>query len=145
MVDRQHVARAEAAAEKCLVLLKNDEHLLPLKKDARVAVIGEFAARSRYQGAGSSMVNAAQVDDTLPMLDEFFPARVGFAQGFERLDAANDALADEAVQLAKGYEEPETVAFINGVLGSFVRGELAQEAETTAEVLAPAEEGCTEG
>ena len=83
------------------MLLKNDKHLLPLKKDARVAVIGEFAARSRYQGAGSSMVNAAQVDDTLPMLDEFFPARVGFAQGFERLDAANDALADEAVQLAK--------------------------------------------
>ena len=97
---KQHQA-AEAAAEKCLVLLKNDEHLLPLKKDARVAVIGEFAARSRYQGAGSSMVNAAQVDDTLPLLDEFFPARVGFAQGFERLDAANDALADEAVQLAK--------------------------------------------
>ena len=97
---KQHQA-AEAAAEKCIVLLKNDEHLLPLKKDARVAVIGEFAARSRYQGAGSSMVNAAQVDDTLPMLDEFFPARVGFAQGFERLDAANDALADEAVQLAK--------------------------------------------
>lgn len=97
---KQHQA-AEAAAEKCLVLLKNDEHLLPLKKDARVAVIGEFAARSRYQGAGSSMVNAVQVDDTLPLLDEFFPARVGFAQGFERLDAANDALADEAVQLAK--------------------------------------------
>lgn len=97
---KQHQA-AEAAAEKCLVLLKNDEHLLPLKKDARVAVIGEFAARSRYQGAGSSMVNAAQVDDTLPMLDEFFPARVGFAQGFERLDTPNDALADEAVQLAK--------------------------------------------
>ena len=67
---KQHQA-AEAAAEKCLVLLKNDEHLLPLKKDARVAVIGEFAARSRYQGAGSSMVNAAQVDDTLPLLDEF--------------------------------------------------------------------------
>lgn len=66
-----------------------------------MAVIGEFAARSRYQGAGSSMVNAAQVDDTLPLLDEFFPARVGFAQGFERLDAPNDALADEAVQLAK--------------------------------------------
>lgn len=97
---KQHQA-AEAAAEKCLVLLKNDKHLLPLKKDARVAVIGEFAARSRYQGAGSSMVNAAQVDDTLPLLDEFFPARLGFAQGFERLDIANDALADEAVQLAK--------------------------------------------
>ena len=29
---------------------------------------------------------------------------------------------NEAVQLAKSFEEPETVAFINGVLGGFVRG-----------------------
>lgn len=28
---------------------------------------------------------------------------------------------DEAVELAKGYEDAEVVAFINGVLGSFVR------------------------
>ena len=28
---------------------------------------------------------------------------------------------NEAVNLAKKYEEPETVSFINGVLGSFVR------------------------
>ena len=31
---------------------------------------------------------------------------------------------DEAVELAKGYEEPEVVSFINGVLGGFFRGEL---------------------
>jgi N utilization substance protein B len=31
---------------------------------------------------------------------------------------------NEAVELARAYEEPETVPFINGVLGSFVRGEL---------------------
>ena len=30
---------------------------------------------------------------------------------------------NEAVELAKGYEEPETVSFINGILGSFVRGD----------------------
>ena len=28
---------------------------------------------------------------------------------------------NEAVEIAKKYEEPETVSFINGVLGSFVR------------------------
>lgn len=32
--------------------------------------------------------------------------------------------ANEAVELAKGYEEPETVSFINGILGSFFRGEI---------------------
>ena len=72
------------------------------------------------------------------------------------VQVSDKARQEQAVQLAKGYEEPETVAFINGVLGSFGRGELAQEAEPTAEaeavssetpgeVLAPSEEGCAEG
>ena len=48
---------------------------------------------------------------------------------------------NEAVELAKGYEEPETVAFINGVLGSFVRGEVEPEAEAEeASAEAPADE-----
>ncbi len=38
----------------------------------------------------------------------------------------NGAAINEAVQIAKKYDEPETVAFINGVLGSFVREELPQ-------------------
>ena len=36
------------------------------------------------------------------------------------------AAINEAVELAKKYEEPETVPFINGVLGSFVKGEAAE-------------------
>jgi N utilization substance protein B len=39
------------------------------------------------------------------------------------------AAINEAVELSKGYEEAETVAFINGILGSFVRGELGVELE----------------
>ena len=39
-------------------------------------------------------------------------------------DVPNAAAVNEAVELAKGYEEPETVAFINGILGSFLRGEI---------------------
>ena len=37
----------------------------------------------------------------------------------------NAAAINEAVELAKKYEDADTVAFINGVLGGFVRGELA--------------------
>lgn len=41
---------------------------------------------------------------------------------------------DEAVELAKGYEDAEVVAFINGVLGGFYRGEVeAAEAPAEAE------------
>ena len=42
-------------------------------------------------------------------------------------DVPAGAAINEAVELAKGYDEPETVAFINGVLGAFVRGEAAAE------------------
>lgn len=53
------------------------------------------------------------------------------------MDVPASAAINEAVELAKGYDEPETVAFINGVLGGFVRGEFgrtesAAEPETEA-------------
>ena len=34
---------------------------------------------------------------------------------------------NEAVEIAKKYETPETVKFINGILGSFVRAEISAE------------------
>ena len=42
----------------------------------------------------------------------------------------NAAAINEAVELSKGYDEPDTVAFVNGVLGGFVRGELNREPPT---------------
>ena len=99
----QHEA-ARTAAEQCIVLLKNDEGILPLKKDVKVAVIGDFAAHPRYQGAGSSMVNAQQIDETLDLLTNYFPQNIGYAQGFERLDKPNGELEQQAVQLAKEAE-----------------------------------------
>lgn len=38
-------------------------------------------------------------------------------------DVPNAAAINDAVEIAKGYEGEETVKFINGILGSFVRGE----------------------
>jgi N utilization substance protein B len=34
---------------------------------------------------------------------------------------------NEAVEMAKKYEEADTVSFINGILGSFIRSELTEE------------------
>ena len=39
-------------------------------------------------------------------------------------DIPNSAAINEAVELDKGYDEPDTVAFVNGVLGGFMRGEI---------------------
>lgn len=44
-------------------------------------------------------------------------------------EVPNNAAISEAVELAKGYDEPETVSFVNGVLGGFVRGEIENKAE----------------
>ena len=38
-------------------------------------------------------------------------------------DVPVNVAVHEAVLLAQKYEEPETVAFINGVLGSFTRSQ----------------------
>jgi len=41
-------------------------------------------------------------------------------------DIPNGAAINEAVEIAKKYESPETVKFINGILGSFVRQEISE-------------------
>ena len=46
-------------------------------------------------------------------------------------DIPNSASINEAVEIAKKYETPETVKFINGILGTFVRQELPEAAEQT--------------
>lgn len=42
-------------------------------------------------------------------------------------DVPDAAAMDEAVELSKGYEDPDVVAFINGVLGGFYRAEILKE------------------
>ena len=44
-------------------------------------------------------------------------------------DIPNAAAINEAVELAKGYEDEDIVAFINGVLGGFIRGEVENKDE----------------
>lgn len=42
-------------------------------------------------------------------------------------DVPNSSSIDEAVEIAKGYENAETCAFINGILGTFVREMVPEE------------------
>ena len=44
-------------------------------------------------------------------------------------DIPNAAAINEAVELAKGYDGPDTVASVNGVLGGFMRGAFEREPE----------------
>ena len=96
-----HHALARRAAAQSIVLLKNENSLLPLAKGEKVAVIGDFAQTPRYQGAGSSAVNSIKVDSFLDGLAESGLNSVGYAKGFDRQGKPDEALKAEAVLLAK--------------------------------------------
>ena len=96
-----HHALARRAAAESIVLLKNEDGILPLKAGEKLAVIGDFAQTPRYQGAGSSAVNSIKVDSFLECLAESGLNSIGYAKGFDRQGKPDEALKAEAVQLAK--------------------------------------------
>lgn len=99
-----HHALARRAAAQSIVLLKNENSLLPLAKGEKVAVIGDFAQTPRYQGAGSSAVNSIKVDSFLDCLAESGLNSVGYAKGFDRQGKPDEVLKAEAVLLAKNAD-----------------------------------------
>lgn len=48
-------------------------------------------------------------------------------------DVPDSVAINEAIELAKGYEDQETVSFINGILGSFMREERSDKREKERE------------
>ncbi len=99
-----HHAIARKCAESSIVLLDNDG-ILPLKKETKTAIIGDFAETPRYQGAGSSQVNPTKLDSLKDALTAAGLNITGYAKGFSRVDPKPDQkLIDEAVAAAKGAD-----------------------------------------
>lgn len=97
--DRHH-AVARKVAEEAIVLLKNEDAVLPLAKQAKVAVLGKFAEIPRFQGGGSSHMNPAQLDIPLDEISKF--ARTVYGAGYGEAD--DDELIREACELAAGQD-----------------------------------------
>ena len=92
-------ALARRAAGECAVLLKN-KAALPLSKSAKAAFIGAFASTPRYQGGGSSHINAYRIHSALDAVKDVAP--VVFAKGYDpKEDIVDEALISEAVKAAK--------------------------------------------
>lgn len=96
-----HHQLAREAAQESMVLLANDG-VLPLVQRARVALVGEFARTPRFQGGGSSKVNATRVERLVDTLAA--RRRVTFAPGFLLSGEFDDALVDEAVAAAEASD-----------------------------------------
>jgi beta-glucosidase len=100
--EADHALAAEIASQ-CMVLLKNDDRVLPLPRNRRIAFIGKFAKQPRFQGGGSAHINAFKVSDALSAAERY--ADVSYAQGYNTDDDVIDAgLISEAVELAKNSD-----------------------------------------
>lgn len=91
-------------AEDSIVLLKNEDNILPLNKNKNIAIIGDMAKFPRYQGAGSSTINPYKIENAL---DSFLEDNIKFeyAKGYERINLKNDKkLLEEAIKIAEKNE-----------------------------------------
>lgn len=107
-----HHKKAEEAARESIVLLKNKENALPLVTDEKVAIIGDFAKIPRYQGAGSSLVQPVQLDNTLDTLEKSDLTIIGYEKGFKRFGGYNSRLSKRAINLAS---QADTILFFAGL------------------------------
>lgn len=96
-----HHALAQRIASECLVLLKNEDNVLPLDGNERIAVIGQAAKSPVFQGGGSSHINATQVDSALDFLRQRSEVQYAVGDASVELD---QAAIDEAVTIANGAD-----------------------------------------
>ena len=96
--EAQHRLSREVA-EGSLVLLKNDG-ILPLNKEQKIAFIGQYAQKPRYQGGGSSHINSYKVTGALEFVKDM--SNVTYAQGYDdKEDRVDEKMMVEAVKAAK--------------------------------------------
>ena len=99
-----HHELAARIAEDSAVLLKNDG-ALPLNSSERFAVVGELFDKMRYQGAGSSMINATKVTSPKLAFDER-GIKYAYAQGYrENKAAVDEELISEALKTVSEYDK----------------------------------------
>ncbi|MBD7996715.1 glycoside hydrolase family 3 C-terminal domain-containing protein [Arthrobacter sp. Sa2CUA1] len=104
-VDRHHTLARTAAAES-IVLLKNGG-ALPLRNGQHIAVIGPFAVSPRFQGGGSSHINATRTESALEDLTALAGERnatVDYAPGFSLEEPDTGRLKNEAEAMARSAD-----------------------------------------
>jgi beta-glucosidase len=105
-----HHKLAREVARECMVLLKNEDNILPLQKGNKVAVIGAFANTPRYQGGGSSHIKPTKLDNPLEEIRKSAGGvEVLFEEGF---DLKSDDIDEKLFEAAKEAAINSEVAVI---------------------------------
>src|SRR5690606_8981616 len=103
-----HHALARKVASECVVLLKNQDNLLPLEPEklSSIAILGRFAKHPRFQGGGSSHVTPTKLecayDELTALLGD--AVKVHYADGYPEEDRVDESLLREAVEAAKAAD-----------------------------------------
>lgn len=100
----EHHQLARKAASEGMILLKNEDHTLPLDKNKKIAFIGGFVKNPRIQGGGSSHIIPTKVDDVLEEIQRVSgkSSNIAFAEGYDlSTDVINEALMKEATGVAE--------------------------------------------
>ncbi|TCD28548.1 glycosyl hydrolase [Pedobacter psychrodurus] len=103
---KAHQQTALKVAEEGIVLLKNEDNVLPLAKGKikSIAIIGQNADRENAMGGGSSQVKAKYEITPLQGIKNLLGSSVNvqYAQGYKiaRKQQADSALINEAVKIA---------------------------------------------
>lgn len=103
-----HHALARKVASECVVLLKNEDNLLPLEPEklSSIAILGRFAKHPRFQGGGSSHVTPTKLecayDELTALLGD--AVKVHYADGYPEEDRVDETLLREAAEVAKAAD-----------------------------------------
>jgi len=106
---KKHHEIAKKAAVESMVLLKNEDKILPInpEKIKKLAVIGCMAFDPRYQGSGSSKINPYRIDEAYDRIKELAEPNIKILphQGYVHDEVVKQVhLEDEAVELAKNSD-----------------------------------------
>ncbi|MDR0589910.1 MAG: glycoside hydrolase family 3 C-terminal domain-containing protein [Spirochaetaceae bacterium] len=104
--------------EESAVLLKNENQTLPLRKGRKIAFIGEFVEKPRYQGGGSSHIDPFRVSNALESVQKIPGAgEIVYAVGFRAdRDERDESLFAEALMAA---ERADAAVIFAGLPDSF--------------------------
>jgi beta-glucosidase len=112
--DADHQAAVELAG-RCAVLLQNDG-LLPLHKNAgKIAFVGGFADKPRYQGGGSSHINTYKTGSSVESARKY--ADIVYAEGFHADDDIPDPVLHSAA--VRAAQEADAVVVFAGLPDSY--------------------------
>lgn len=98
-----HIIAANTAAE-CMVLLKNENKVLPLEESEYLCMVGGFAKNLRFQGGGSSHINCVRIESIISACQGNY--HTTYEKGFDyNSDVRNDKDFEKAISEARNRDK----------------------------------------